>query len=579
MGLGSSACCQDGNPVEAKEVVQESSADPRGNHSIANSPHEGIVDLQKLQLDDCESGTATATTSTARPKQLGVPNPSPTASSAATRSRSTNPRNLRNLTRFQIDENLLRGISLRRSLRSCGKLWTRSPLDLPDADRASLWDQSEQVERLNIFLSHTWATPGWQKVISLLVQSGGGHFLLGWLSGALLGVALDLGNILPPLLSFPCAENLHCERGTWVRVFGFLGSVMGLWGSPYIPQVHNEMCFLDVVSINQADPELMGRGIYGLGGFLAVSSELRILWSRPYLTRLWCIFEMAAFRKANPTGKIILKPLFLETFVVCAVFCFYIWLVVDELRMQLTVMGVLGEAPTWDQASAMLQGTINPLAFLSLIPVIWCFHQCRNLFREKLEVVENLKHFDLEKVSCRTAEDREFIYHGIQMWYGSTHAFEEYVRGPLAAELTEPFTRTNFPFLYWIMLISPFFSVGLDNVLSRLQSHQQDLLPVFYFCITTTFTACIVLLLCGRWTLFLAERFAPKADSRLVDYCKTLLMWVLVVVPTGISRNVLAQASEGPLTLVLLSIGLIICVLVFQSWPHQLWRRFSIISA
>ena len=28
----------------------------------------------------------------------------------------------------------------------------------------------------------------------------------------------------------------------------------------------HQMCFLDVVSINQADPELMQRGIYGLGG-------------------------------------------------------------------------------------------------------------------------------------------------------------------------------------------------------------------------------------------------------------------------------------------------------------------------
>ena len=46
------------------------------------------------------------------------------------------------------------------------------------------------------------------------------------------------------------------------------------------------MCFLDVVSINQVDPELMDRGIYGLGGFLAASSELRILWSPPYLSRL-----------------------------------------------------------------------------------------------------------------------------------------------------------------------------------------------------------------------------------------------------------------------------------------------------
>ena len=66
------------------------------------------------------------------------------------------------------------------------------------------------------------------------------------------------------------------------------------------------------VSINQAEEE-KEVGIYAIGGFLAVSEELMILWDRPYFSRLWCIFELAAFRKCNPQGKITLKPLFVET--------------------------------------------------------------------------------------------------------------------------------------------------------------------------------------------------------------------------------------------------------------------------
>ena len=83
-------------------------------------------------------------------------------------------------------------------------------------------------------------------------------------------------------------------------------------------------------------------GIYGIGGFLAVSRELRVLWSPPYMSRLWCVarlrfmgrrfvlietlarhpssqlpnstevFEIAAFRKANPLGKLVFQPLFIE---------------------------------------------------------------------------------------------------------------------------------------------------------------------------------------------------------------------------------------------------------------------------
>lgn len=41
-----------------------------------------------------------------------------------------------------------------------------------------------------------------------------------------------------------------------------------------------------VVSIHQTDAVLMERGIYGLGGFLKVAKELRVLWSPPYLSRL-----------------------------------------------------------------------------------------------------------------------------------------------------------------------------------------------------------------------------------------------------------------------------------------------------
>ena len=38
-------------------------------------------------------------------------------------------------------------------------------------------------------------------------------------------------------------------------------------------------------NVGYQDRALMERGVYGIGGFLRVSSELRILWSGPYLPR------------------------------------------------------------------------------------------------------------------------------------------------------------------------------------------------------------------------------------------------------------------------------------------------------
>ena len=78
----------------------------------------------------------------------------------------------------------------------------------------------------------------------------------------------------------------------WTLLLTFFSSIIAMLSAPYLPEgygaplVWDAVCFLDAVSIHQTDSALMERGIYGLGGFLKVSKELRVLWSRPYLSRL-----------------------------------------------------------------------------------------------------------------------------------------------------------------------------------------------------------------------------------------------------------------------------------------------------
>lgn len=55
---------------------------------------------------------------------------------------------------------------------------------------------------------------------------------------------------------------------------------------------NQRFAFLDVASIHQVDEDMKERGIYGLGGFLKASKELRILWSPPYLTRQAAQFSL-----------------------------------------------------------------------------------------------------------------------------------------------------------------------------------------------------------------------------------------------------------------------------------------------
>ena len=53
----------------------------------------------------------------------------------------------------------------------------------------------------------------------------------------------------------------------------------------YFPHMWKSQFEFTELTVSQQ--ELMERGIYGLGGFLKVSKELRVLWSTPYLSRLW----------------------------------------------------------------------------------------------------------------------------------------------------------------------------------------------------------------------------------------------------------------------------------------------------
>ena len=51
-----------------------------------------------------------------------------------------------------------------------------------------------------------------------------------------------------------------------------------------------------------------------------------------------------------------------ETFVVCSVTCFYAWLAVDEIRIRLSLMGVLGDAwlGRWERCFGWLAMGVSP---------------------------------------------------------------------------------------------------------------------------------------------------------------------------------------------------------------------------
>ena len=128
-------------------------------------------------------------------------------------------------TAFSVEEDLMRGISLRESLRHAGRLWRVSPSELEEKDKAALKLFSAPVKGFDMFLSHTWHTRGRWKYLSLSFHYGWVHVLLGWFISMLILELLFFFDFLPALWSskagvcisadgFPCITCISKHRGT-----------------------------------------------------------------------------------------------------------------------------------------------------------------------------------------------------------------------------------------------------------------------------------------------------------------------------------------------------------------------------
>jgi len=268
------------------------------------------------------------------------------------------------------------------------------------------------------------------------------------------------------------------------------------------------------VCIHQTDLEKKKRGIDGLGGFLARSRYMVLLWDRSYFTRLWCVLELAAMRHlAGSSANIVVLPIIQGPTVVLGILgCAFINLIL--LR---------GFAP------AVL--LVTTLAFFALIARVAGRH------KEDCAIMRGqLESFTCEQAECSCCSnqhrdpdsgveipcDRTVIYRAIEEWFGSRDNFDHAVHElyPMVRQRMGPLFL-NFGDMFQLSL--PVVWMNLGNGL--LMSWQ----GFFFFCRFLIFSVCNFLLVAA----FLL-RMGGICAKRSAKWCRWIHSIVVGLLAAGL---------------------------------------------
>ena len=235
------------------------------------------------------------------------------------------------------------------------------------------------------------------------------------------------------------------------------------------------------------------------------------------------MFELAAFRKAHPTRPISLLPLFL--FLLVAVVTMWMWFVaLGFLILHHVASTATGVGP----GTAAWVGIGGAFLFLPTVAVV---HICRIKYREKHQLLMDLRGFQLERLSCEVDFDREFILNAVEQWYGSRNSFVSLVQGPLCEELLSMLPTPHLPLSFAALITSSMASLFLEQ-LAGLYLAGADSKAMVIFALSFSPPLVLSVLLGFNLLFYLGDRLAA-AQSRVFDVTKTLasagmlLAWIL----------------------------------------------------
>ena len=310
-----------------------------------------------------------------------------------------------------LDSEQLRGVSVPTLLAGNARLFANGGA-AARKDPAGTFALSRPVRYLDYFISHSWRTPRLAKWLALLL-----YFNLSaayWAWASVLWVCFWF--LCMYFEGVPAMFQGAVSNGPWDASLTHNPMLCQFFSALALGVVlltyhrfarRNETAFLDIACIDQLDAGKKAAGIASLGALLDRSDRMVVLFDEHYMTRMWCVFELAAFAKRGSLDRMDIVPL-------------HIALIKGAC---LTVL-VLMNFPMLYVNNSMESYSLPVFMCISIFFFGPCFlfvMIADNRGRAARQAIEKLRDFKLSDASCASTADRDAIIALIGRWWADDH--------------------------------------------------------------------------------------------------------------------------------------------------------------
>eukprot|EP00927_Polykrikos_kofoidii_P068531 TRINITY_DN6388_c1_g1_i1.p1 TRINITY_DN6388_c1_g1~~TRINITY_DN6388_c1_g1_i1.p1 ORF type:complete len:392 (-),score=30.68 TRINITY_DN6388_c1_g1_i1:42-1187(-) len=303
-------------------------------------------------------------------------------------------------------------------------------------------------------------------------------------------------------------DHTSLQYGVWGLSMGVLFFVptMLCWRS-------GRHVFLDKICISQVNEKKKLDAVMGIGAFLKASKCMMVMIDLTYTTRLWCIFELAAYSKLmeKDSEKILrLKPLG----------CASIFLTMFTGNTALRLVKVF-----------MSKTIFTPFVFyvFSVVVRFPVSHEMRKYHNAMAKLRGQLLKFSMDASKCFCCDmghvhpdsgahlscDRQAVNACVKAWFGSCDAFNTFVKHSLYDKLAREISIAGLPYRLVIMTLLPVLWYYMDRISAMLrQSMWEEALAFTCVLPLAILVTCPFLVACDLKVAYWARR---NLSSRYAD--------------------------------------------------------------